>query len=147
MGVGIIGEKLEAGVSVDALRAGTSDRVGEGIGGDHAGTWTAERAADIHGIGRRGGLGLQAVACFAQVRSLSADVPDFENPFLAEGMLHGEIPLLGVGDYVMAGHWQAENIDGRERSRAGAAARISVVRGLRGIASGETLENREAGNE
>src|SRR6267378_7379499 len=108
MGVGIVGEKLEAGVAVDALRAGTSNRVCERVRGDHAGTWTAERAADIHGIGGRGVLGLQAVARFAQVRSLGADVADFENPFLAEGVLYGEVPLQGVRHDVMPRDLQSE---------------------------------------
>src|SRR5579859_2681703 len=62
VGVGVVSEKLEACVAVDALGARTSDSIAESVGGNYARIGIAERAADVHGVGGRSVLGLQVVA-------------------------------------------------------------------------------------
>ncbi len=44
--------------------------------------------------GRQAGFDIRAG--FAQVDGVRSHVPDFEYPLPAEGMLEGEVPLLGV---------------------------------------------------
>src|SRR6202022_39077 len=144
MRIGVIGKKLKTGVTVDALRARTRYSVGESIRGDHARTWIAEGTVDFYGVRRRGILRLQTIACLAQMRALSADVAYLEQPLPPQGAPHGQVPLLGAGHHKVPRDLQAENVDARKRSGACAAARVTVVCGLRRIPTGETLEHREA---
>src|SRR5947209_2569665 len=101
MRVSVIGKELEAGVAVDALCARTGHGVAERVRGDLARAGITERAVNRDWIGRRRVLRLQAVAGLAQMCTLGADVPDFQNPLLAERTLQREVPLLRVRHHVM----------------------------------------------
>ena len=98
--VGIVGEKLEAGVAVDALHQRTGDGVAESVGGDGSGSGARGIGEDDRVVS--GVAGLQAVAGFAEMDGVGADVANFENPLFAESALNGQVPLLGVRHHKVA---------------------------------------------
>src|SRR5260370_4920148 len=116
--VGIVGEKLEAEVVVDALNERTRNGVIESVGGD-GGRSRARGIGQDDGIGS-GVAGLQVVAGFAEMNGMSTDVANFENPLLAKRALNRKVPLLSVGHDKVKRHLEAEDAFGGDRARAGA---------------------------
>src|ERR1700730_3548748 len=145
--ISIVGEELKTGVCVYPLCASPRHPAAERIRGNHTWIRVAERTADLHWVRRSGILRLQSIACLAQVRTLGADIAYLQHPLPPQCSLHRQIPLLGIGHDVMPRNLQAENVAGEERPRASSAGGRTIVRGLGGVTSRETLENREARNE
>ena len=80
MGIGVVGEKLESAIAVDALSARSSHSVVERVGRYDTRTGIAKRTANIHRICRGRILRFQAIARFAQVNGMRAHVTDFKHP-------------------------------------------------------------------
>src|SRR5215470_15422808 len=134
MGVGIVREKLEAVITIDASIVRARGSVGNRAGGYRAGlagtdnTSIAIGAIEHNRIARASQTSLDARARFAQMDGVRSNISHFENPILRERVLDGKIPLLCVGRYVFARHGQAENKLRWQYTRAGASA--TVVRRL-----------------
>jgi len=96
-------------------------------------------------MGRTGQGCLNASARFAQMHGVRANVANFQNPILAQGMLNGEVPLLGVRNHEMSGNRKAENVLRRQHARTAVGA--DIIGKYRRVAAGETLELSEAGYE
>src|SRR5690242_21766633 len=147
MRIGIVGEKLEAGVAVDTLRARASHGIGESVGRNRARIRVAERAGDFHRICRRGILRLQAIARLAEVHGVSPDVTNLQDPLAAQRTLYRQVPLLRAGHDEMPRHLKTENVRGEERTRASRTCGGSVVRSLSRVVPRESLEHRKARHE
>src|SRR5256884_6348267 len=59
--------------------------------------WSSDVCSSDLGVGCGSAQGLKIVARLAQMHGVRSDVAYLENPLLAEGTLHGQVPLLGVG--------------------------------------------------
>src|SRR5207302_1629211 len=100
---------------------------------NNAGIGIAEWTMDLHGVGSGSAQGLKIVARLAQMHGVRSDVAHLENPLLAEGTLHRQVPLLCVGHNKVPRHLQPENVRGQERAWASASGCWSVHGVLRSI--------------
>src|SRR5712692_6575682 len=115
-------------------RAGVGVRRGV-LGNDELG---AALRCDGNGILRAGELSEVAIAGFAQMQAMGADIAEVQDPASAEGALDGEIPLLKRRGDPLARHHQSKGAN----DVAGIAGRLRGVRG-RGPgpgASGATVD-------
>src|SRR5258708_34178838 len=87
MGVGVVGEKLETGVAIDALRARTRDGVCEGVGSDYARFGIAERTVGLYRVRRSSGLRLKVIARLTQMQCMRSYVAHLQHPLAAERVL------------------------------------------------------------
>src|SRR5689334_9954977 len=110
MRVRIVCKQLEPGITIYSLRARPGDRIVERVRRNHARIWVAKWTVDLHGVCCRGVLGLQAVARFAEMQGVRADVAYLEDPLTAQRMLHRQIPLLCAGHNEMSRYLQPEDI-------------------------------------
>src|SRR6266705_3792573 len=87
------------------------------------------------------------------MHGVRADVAYLENPLLAEGTLHRQVPLLCVGHNKVPRYLQPENARGQERAWASASGCWSVHGVLRSIGCGiparidKPGKHRQAGNK
>ncbi len=87
---------------------------------------------------------LDTITRFPEMGALGADVTQFQHPALAEFTLQRQVPLLRVGNFEVAWHFEAENSN---RSHTGTARGVDIVRSLIGVAAGKRVgrQHRETG--
>src|SRR6202044_3468668 len=86
------------------------------------------------------GLGLQAIARLAEVNGMRAHIADFEHPLPSERTLNRQVPLLRARYNEVTRHSKSEDAQSIERSGAAVSTARSIIRSLRGIPAGESLE-------
>ena len=145
VGVRVIGEELKAGVTVDSLNERAGDGVAERVGGDGRRSGACGVRKDNRVVS--GIAGLQAVAGFAEMDGVGADVADFENPLFAKRALNGQVPLLSIGHHEVARDLQTKDVYRGERTGASTAGGRDVVCRLRGVAARKTVEEIETRNK
>src|SRR5215469_4025393 len=98
--------------------------------------WARDRATAFPNVLVVITQGLKTVARLAQMHSMGSDIAHLENPLLAEGTLHRQVPLLRAGHNKVPRHLQPKNVRGQQRSRASTSGCWSVHSVLRGIGCG-----------